>query len=97
MTPTPCACGRPGCLKRPRDGEKPYDFRNRRYASRSCARWHRNMTDVNMADYQSRGAKSAARNAGYTSESGAIVTSVAWLFQDDVRLRVQRQAQGIRL
>lgn len=97
MTPAtkPCACGRPGCIAVQREREWPADFRGRRYASRSCARWHRNMVDPRMTDARRKAGHEALLTRGYASDDGGLVTPVEWLDQPPVRLRLQRLAQGV--
>jgi len=95
--PKPCACGRDGCMVVRRETMKNWQFRKTRFASRSCARWHRNMTDPAMFEARRKGATSQSRARGYGLEGdefGALVTPVAWLNQPPVRVRLALQAEG---
>lgn len=99
MTPQskPCACGRPGCLIIRRRG--PREYQRAKYASMSCARWHRNRTDPRMREAQRLGGRASAIGAGAIVDDmpGSIVTPVEWLDQPSARIRLQRRAEGIAL
>lgn len=75
---------------------KPYRWKSQRFATRACALRWRNLNDPTVIEGRRKGAKSPKRREQLAEQDDPqLCTPTSWLDLPPIRLRLQRQAQGL--